>query len=56
MKKRELKAIREAAENDLPISEEAAFYVLGSPAADLPRIFAAASTVRHRYFGNSVRL
>ncbi len=51
-----MKAIREAAENDLPISEEAALYVLRSPAADLPRIFAAASTVRHRYFGNSVRL
>ncbi len=51
-----MKAIREAAENDLPISEEAALYVLRSPVADLPRIFAAASTVRHRYFGNSVRL
>jgi biotin synthase len=56
MENRELKSIREAAENDRPISGELALYILGSPAADLPRIFAAASTVRYRYFGNSVRL
>jgi biotin synthase len=56
MENRELKSIRKAAENDQPISEEAALYVLGSSAADLPRIFAAASTVRYRYFANSVRL
>ena len=56
MENRELKSIREAAENDLPISGELALYVLRSHAADLPQIFAAASTVRYRYFGNSVRL
>lgn len=56
MESRELKAIREAAENDRPISEELALYVLRSSAADLPRIFAAASTVRQRHFGNSIRL
>jgi biotin synthase len=56
MENRELKSIREAAENDRPISGELALYVLGSPAPDLPQIFAAASTVRYRHFGNSVRL
>lgn len=56
MENGELKSIREAAENDQPISGELALYVLRSPAADLPRIFAAASTVRYRSFGNSVRL
>jgi biotin synthase len=56
MENRELKSIREAAENDRPLSEELALYVLRSSAADLPRIFAAASTVRHRYFGNSIRM
>ena len=52
----ELKAIREAADNDRPLSAELALYVLRSSAADLPRIFAAASTVRYRYFGNAIRL
>ena len=52
MENRELKSIQEAAENAQPISEELALYVLRSSAADLPQIFAAASTVRHRYFGN----
>jgi len=56
MKNGELKAIWEASENDKPISEELALYVLRSSAADLPQIFASASRVRHRYFGNSVRL
>ncbi len=51
-----MKSIREAAENDQPISEELALYVLGAPAADLPGIFAAASMARYRYFGASVRL
>jgi biotin synthase len=56
MESLELKAIREAADNDQPISEELALYVLRSGAGDLPRIFAAASTVRQRHFGNSIRL
>lgn len=51
-----MKSIREAAENAQPISEELALYVLRSSAADLPRIFAAASMVCHRYFGNKVGL
>ena len=51
-----LNSIRKAAENAQPISEELALHVLRSSAADLPQIFAAASMVRHRYFGNSVRL
>jgi len=52
----ELKWIVGAAENGSPISEETALYVLKSPAADLPHIFAAASQVRHRHFGNSISL
>ena len=56
MESRELKAVHYAAENDLPISDDLALYVLRSSASDLPRVFAAASMVRHRYFGNSVRL
>jgi biotin synthase len=56
MENRELRAIQEAAENGRPISEELALGVLQSSTADLPQIFAAASMVRHRYFGNSVRL
>ena len=56
MQNRELKSIQKAAENAQPISEELALHVLRSSAADLPQIFAAASTVRHRYFGNTVRL
>ncbi len=56
MENPQFKAIREAAENAQPISGELALEVLRSSAADLPRVFAAASTVRHRYFGNSVRL
>lgn len=56
MGKAELKAIRQAAENGEPISGEAALYVLGSPTADLPEIFAAASTVRQRFLGNRVSL
>jgi len=51
-----LKSILEAAEKDQPISPELALYVLKSSAADMPRIFAAASMVRHRRFGNSVGL
>lgn len=51
-----LKAIRRAAENGEPISEEAAIHILCSPAADLPEIFAAASMVRQRYFGNLIGL
>ena len=49
-------SIRKAAENAQPISEELALHVLRSSAADLPQVFDAASRVRHRYFGNSVRL
>jgi biotin synthase len=56
METQELKAIREAAENDKSLSAELALSVLRSAAADLPRIFAAASTVRHRHFGNTIRL
>ena len=56
MQNLELKSIQKAAENAQPISEELALHVLRSSAADLPQIFAAASTVRHRYFGNTVRL
>ncbi|MGC9967042.1 MAG: biotin synthase BioB [Syntrophobacteraceae bacterium] len=56
MQTQELRAIREAAENDQPLSAELALCVLRSSAADLPGIFAAASTVRHRYFGNAIRL
>jgi biotin synthase len=52
----ELKAIREAAQNGSPISGEAALYVLRSSWADLPEIFAAASKIRQRFFGNRVGL
>jgi len=56
MGNRELNSIQSAAEDDRPISRELALYILHSPAADLPRIFAAASIVRHRHFGNSAGL
>ncbi len=52
----ELKAIRRAAEQGEAISREAALYVLRSPSAELPDIFAAASKVRHRHFKNKVGL
>jgi biotin synthase len=56
MGSRELKAIRNAAENNQPISEDLAVYVLQSSVADLPEVFAAASMVRHRYFGNEIKM
>lgn len=56
MENAQLKAIREAAEDGRPISADLALYVLRSSAAELPRIFSAASVVRHHYFGSSVRL
>jgi biotin synthase len=56
MESRELKAVHFAAENDLPISDDLGLYVLRSSTSDLPQVFAAASMVRHRYFGKSVRL
>ena len=56
MENPELKSIRKAAENDRPLSAELALYVLSASAVDLPRIFAAASTVRQRYFGNTIAM
>jgi len=56
MKNRQLNSILQAAENDQPIYEDLALCVLQSSVVDIPQIFAAASMVRHRYFGNSVRL
>ncbi|MGC8490951.1 MAG: biotin synthase BioB [Syntrophobacteraceae bacterium] len=52
----ELKAIRRAAEKGEAISGEPALHVLRASSADLPEIFAAASLVRNRYFGNRVSL
>ena len=51
-----LKSIRRAAEKGEPISGEAALHVLRSPSGELPEIFAAASMVRERYFGNRIGL
>jgi biotin synthase len=56
MEKWELKSIHQAAEADRPISKDLALSVLKSSSADMAQIFAAADMVRHRYFGNSVRL
>src|SRR5208337_5278829 len=56
MRNVELKGIWEAAESDSPISKEMALYVLRSRAANLLSIFATASMVRHRNFGNTVSL
>ncbi|MGV8074749.1 MAG: biotin synthase BioB [Syntrophobacteraceae bacterium] len=56
MRSNELKQIQRAAEKGNSISEELALHVLRSPAADLPQVFAAASLMRTRHFGNSVRL
>ncbi|MDR3566815.1 MAG: biotin synthase BioB [Syntrophobacteraceae bacterium] len=52
----EVKAIRRAAENGEPLPDGAAFHILRSPVTELPEIFAAASMVRRRYFGNTVGL
>lgn len=52
----ERKAIRQAAEKGEALSRELAIQILLSSPADLPEIFAAASLVRTRYFGNRVSL
>jgi biotin synthase len=56
MREIEFKAIEEAVEKGLPVSDELALGVLGSEGRDLPRLFAAASRARERYFGSAVRL
>ncbi len=52
--KREIDSIREDAEFGRPIAPDAAMWVLRSQSSDLPDIFAAASSVRRRFFGNNV--
>ncbi len=56
MKNNELKGIEEAAQKGHPLSGELALKVLSSTGAEMPHLFAAASLVRQRSFGNAVRL
>jgi len=56
MKEQELKAIQKAAESGHPLSAELALSVLCSNSSDLPRLLAAATMLRERYFGNTLSL